>query len=655
MTFPRSLVPAPILWLLVVSSPASGQPSAIVPSADTLRLDPGAVEAWVDAQVTPALAISGMPGAVVVVAQRSGVILTKGYGLANVAAKTPLDAQTTLVNIASIGKSMTAMITAQLVHEGVLDLDQDVNRYLTSAQVRGPTVTLRMLLGHRGGFDDDITGLLVPFDGDIRMSRGELDRRLRPLVEPGIATAYDNQGYGVIGLVLRDVTGKPLDQLFRERLFDPAGMTGAVHGRPADGKTRLARCYTVQGPGVLQECEYWLYKEGMMGAGGVAASGADMARYLRLLLGGGTIDGRQVVTPAAFADVTNFDHYRFHPGMPGGGRAFIQFEEFRGREYAHSGSIPGFSSMMKIYPDADVAIHVTFLGGQPGGFDLTVSNVVRSLRQVSVRAEARPGLDSLRTLTDRFADRFIPAGRPRSSEGAAPAPSGEARLDDFLGPYVIASNHSRTFVSRFGGWGGLIHLERTADSGVRLAGIPELGDYRKVAPLLYENAKGDRLALATTPAGRMMAIGLSGGIFRQTNPIESPAWSLPTFAIALLLALTALVQLRRGAPLHLRRLAAGCLLGVFLVLGGLLAEWEWGVRLGIVEGSIFWPALWRLGLHGGVVLLLWRAIGFLRVRGVAIGWVGYGHGLVLALSAIAIAVTTLAWRVVGAFPPYFSW
>lgn len=219
---------------------ASGQDTARAKTG-ALTLDPRAVESWVDEQVEPALKTSGLPGALVVVVQRAGVVLNKGYGLADLATKTPVNANVTLFQTASIGKTMTAIVTTQLLEEGVLDLDEDVNRYLKSAHVSGPKVTLRMLLGHRGGFDDDITGLLAPFDRDIRIPTPELNRRLHPLVPPGYATAYDNQGYGVIGLILRDVTGKPLPQLYRERLFEPAGMTGAVHGRPADGKARLAQ------------------------------------------------------------------------------------------------------------------------------------------------------------------------------------------------------------------------------------------------------------------------------------------------------------------------------------------------------------------------------------------------------------------------------
>ncbi len=645
---------ASVAALLFATSGSAQDSVRVRPGA--LVLDPKAVESWVDAQVQPALKSSGVPGALVVVVQRSGVILNKGYGVADVATKTPVNPDVTLFNTASIGKSFTAIVTEQLLDEGALNLDEDVNHYLKTGKVTGPKVTLRMLLAHRGGFDDDITGLFVPFDGEIRMPAAELERRLHPLVVPGYATAYDNQGFGVIGLVLRDVTGKSIPQLYRERLFEPAGMTGAAHGRPTDGKARLAHCYTVQGPGAVQECEYWLYRDGLMGAGGVAVSGGDMARYLRLLLNGGTLDGRTVLDPRAFADLINFDHIRFHPGMPGGGRAFVQFEEFRGLEYAHSGHVPGFSSMMKIYADADVGVFVCFLGGTVGSFDLTVSNVLHALREVNVRSEARPGIGVLNDMTDSFAVRFIPAGRPRSSESTQPpvGPTSE-RLDQFLGSYVLATNHSRTFVSRLGGWMGTVRLERAGADLVRLAGISELGDYHRVGPLLFENAKGDRLALAQSPIGRLMAVGSSGGVFRQTDFIESPAWSVPVFAIAVLLLLTALVQLRRKTPALLRRLAGFALLGLALVIAGLLAEWQWGVYLGIVRGSILLPAIWRLVLHLGAAILVWQAIAFLRFRGAPMGRLSRAHGILVAAAGCAVVVSIVAWRVIGAFPPYFSW
>ena len=252
------------LLLAVVLLPAAG----VAAAAPVAPLDRQTVESYVDTQIPAALARSGVPGAVVVVVRRDETLLAKGYGVSDIDRHTAVDATRTLFDLASIGKTLTAIVTLQLIDEGRLDLDADVNRYLKSTRTRGPPVTLRMLLGHRGGFDADLTGLFVPLGGDIRVPATELARRLHPIVQPGRVTAYDNQGYGVIGLVIRDVSGQPLPELFAHRVFEPLAMTGAVWGQPRDGGVRLARCYVVHGPSAVDSCPYWLYREAIQGAGG---------------------------------------------------------------------------------------------------------------------------------------------------------------------------------------------------------------------------------------------------------------------------------------------------------------------------------------------------------------------------------------------------
>ncbi len=311
----RAVAASALLFLL------AGLPAAAAPAS----LTPAQAEAFSDARILPAMKRSGVPGVIVAVVRRGQVLLVKGYGVADVARHTKMDANRTLFDIASITKSMTAIIALQLVEQGRLDLDEDVNRYLRHVRVTGPKVTLRMLLGHCGGFDSDLTGLFVPLGGDISVSDAEMDRRLKPVRAPGVVTSYDNQGFGLIGLVLRDVTGKPIAELYRERIFAPLG-TGAVQGRPPDGDARLARCYVVHGPGKLDGCPYWLYREGLRGAGGVAASARRHGALLRMLLNGGVLDGHRLLGPKAFADLVNFDDYRFRPGMPGFARSFTQLE-----------------------------------------------------------------------------------------------------------------------------------------------------------------------------------------------------------------------------------------------------------------------------------------------------------------------------------------
>jgi CubicO group peptidase (beta-lactamase class C family) len=618
-------------------------------------LDPKEVEAFVDGMVTPALQASGVPGAVVVVVRRAGVILSKGYGVADIARQVPLRADVTLLDVASIGKSMTAVITEQLLDEGILNLDENVDHYLKSTRISGPKVTLRMLLGHRGGFDDDLTALFVPLGGDTTMSRNELDRRLTPLVTPGYVSAYDNQGFGVVGLILTDVTGKSFSDLYRERLFEPTGMTGAVQGEPADGSARLAHCYTVQGPGNVRDCEYWLYRDGLRGAGGVAASGADMARYMRMLLNGGTLDGRRVLSERAYADLTNFDSYRFHAGMPGLGRSFTQFEEFRGLEYGHGGSMPGFSSLMKIYPDADVGIFVGFLGGQPGTFDVTVTAMLEDLKDLDVNRNALPGLRTLQLLPDTIAEHFIPANRPRSSEGTAGEHDADDDIGGFLGRYILATAHSRSLPIRINGWMNALEVRAAGQNAIELGGrYAAIGTLQRIAPLLYEGAKGKRLAFARLATGRYLALGLSGGTFRKTDFIESPAWTLPVLVVSILVVFSALIQLRRKAPAAVRQLAASTVAGFVLVSLGMLAECQWGVTMGIVRGLIWVPAIWRLAILVGAAAMLWGAVRFWWRMDPALRWIYLVHGALMACAAVVIPAILGLWRVVGAFPPYWG-
>ena len=633
------------------AAPTPGPPATPSARPSPPALDSARVEAWVDGQVQPALRLSGVPGAVVVVVRHDGVILAKGYGVADVERGAPMLADKTLLDTASIGKSMTAVIASQLIDEGLLNLDEDVNHYLKSARVSGAKVTLRMLLGHRGGFDADLTGLFVPLDGDTSMAPSELNRRLRPVVAPGWTTAYDNQGYGVVGLVLRDTTGKPLSDLYRERLFDPAGMPTAVQGRPADGDARLARCYVVKGAGAVTRCPYWLYRDGLRGAGGVAASGADMARYMRMLLNGGSLDERQVLSPHAFDALTDFDSYRFQPGMPGLARSFTQLEEFRGLEYAHGGNMPGFSSIMKIYKDADVGIFICFLGGEPGSYDYNLTGVIGILRDLDMAPQAKPALQSLQLLSDHFAAEFIPAIWPRASAGNAQVPIGAEDIDRFLGHYLLAETKTRSFAIRVASWLGGVDVVRVGVDGLGVAGQ---GPYHRIGGKLYEDAGGRRIAFAEFPVGRFMAIGVSPGVFRRTNQLESPGWTLALMLAATLITLTAMLRLRRGTAARLRRLAAFAIAGFVLVFAGLLLEWQYGVRLAVVDGAILLPALWRLGLHAGAGVLGYSAVMFLAGRG-SIGRAAYVHGVLIAAAGLSVILVLILWRVLAAFPPYLNW
>lgn len=140
--------------LPAVADTTTPQPPLELTGANLERvLDPPMAD-WIDKRKGP--------GAVVVVVRRDGPIFAKGYGFADIAAKKPFTADTTLVRPGSISKLFTAIAVMQLVDTGQLDLDRDVNGYIDFAiptPEGGVPVTLRRLLTHRGGFEDHLKGL----------------------------------------------------------------------------------------------------------------------------------------------------------------------------------------------------------------------------------------------------------------------------------------------------------------------------------------------------------------------------------------------------------------------------------------------------------------------------------------------------------------
>ena len=205
------------LVALLLAMPAGAAPLASEQIAQT-----------VDPIIEKSLAESGAPGAAFILVQDGRVVYVKGCGFADLARQEKVDPARTVWPIASITKTVTALAVLQLVDEGKVDLDTDVNRYLKRLKVPsqnyGP-LTLRNLLSHTGGIDElpgrQTDGKSAP---DMAVFLGTHIKRYRP---PGQETAYSTYGIMLAALVLEDVTGEPYDRYVREQVFVPAGMTSA--------------------------------------------------------------------------------------------------------------------------------------------------------------------------------------------------------------------------------------------------------------------------------------------------------------------------------------------------------------------------------------------------------------------------------------------
>lgn len=234
------------------------------------------------------LADYGCPAVGVAVMDQAAVAWSGGFGCVE-RGGSAADGGTVFAG-ASISKPVAAVLALQQVERGVLDLDADVNRYLSAWKVpdnvhtRQHPVTLRHLLSHRAGttvhgFGGQPPGAPQASTLDTLLGRPPA---ATPAVTvdktPGGAVRYSGGGYTVVQLVLEETCSRPFAQLAREMIFDPLGMSSSSFEAPLppDLMARAATGHDDQGmplPGRISVCA-------QSAAGGLYTTASDYARFM---------------------------------------------------------------------------------------------------------------------------------------------------------------------------------------------------------------------------------------------------------------------------------------------------------------------------------------------------------------------------------------
>ncbi len=643
MTLKPSILAA-LLWTL-----APGPATALEP------LDPADVEAFADAHFQPALEASGIPGATLAIVQDGEAVLLKGYGVADVETGAAVDPAGTLFRLGSITKPLAALAVLRLVERGALDLDAGVNVYLKEIEVPdayGEPITLRHLLSHTGGFDADMSFTNLPTGADSRMAPEAVERRLQRMRRPGRVASYDVVGFGVLGLVLRDVTGMPFADVLREAVFEPLGMTRSVVGLPPDRVSEFARCHVSTRPGDARTCEQAVMSEAVEGSGAAAATAADMALLMTELLSG----GRRLLSQAGFADFVDFDLYRFHPFGPGIGRAIQELDYAGRRAIGHGGGINGFNNTMDLFPAAGIGIYFGVTGGSEQIYDARLSSLPDLLGDPSLPAAAAAASARLWGFTRLFAERYIPRedGWPRR-EMTAVEHEKLAAVDDtanLAGLYVYSRFVSDNLMVNLARHSLKTTVERLGEEALR---VDEEGPYERIAPLWYENPETGRgVAFRVTDAGTFLSFrGDPLAAYEKLPWYADPAISvIPLLPALILLASCAVYLLPRfGGPR--RWIGALLIIGTALFLLALVLELEYATLLVEVLDAPFLPLFWRLGLHTGLLMFLMAPFLTARAwRGGAFGTggrkcLGIGHLILACLSGIYLVGFGVYWDLIG--------
>lgn len=297
------------------------------------------------------------------------------HGVADVATRTPVT-QDTVLRVASITKTFTAIAVMQLWEAGLIDLDAPANDYLRGYRLvpRRTTwrpATVRHLLTHTAGIAEQVPrlGMLRPDFGESvpegrRVpSPAEYYRgRLRVDAEPGTRFRYGDHGFATLGQIVEDVTGGPLDRYLREHVFRPLGMAATTLVRNEVDPARLATGYTLRRHGIRAvPVRQWV----TVGASNAYSTLADMARYVAALLGRGGNEHGSVLEPATPATMFAAQ-YQPDPRIPGMGLGFWRRETGGHPVVEHLGLLPGFDSQIVLAPDDGVGV-LAFTNGTRNG------------------------------------------------------------------------------------------------------------------------------------------------------------------------------------------------------------------------------------------------------------------------------------------------
>ncbi len=332
------------------------------------------LDSFLDGAAAALLETHDLPGMTVSVVADGEIVLAKGYGFADVARKRPVDPDTTLFRIGSTSKTFTWVAVMQLVEQGKLDLDADVNGYLTAFKIPeafGKPITLRDILTHSAGFEDGVFGYLLRRSADDLMGIEPWLIKYMParVRAPGTFSSYSNYGTALAGYIVAQISGVDFDTYVEENMFKPLGMNHSTFREPVQEvfASDLSENFARKGGDYEDAGFEFIHDAGPAGA--VSSTAVDMAKWMLAHLGDGEYNNARILN----ADTARLMRTRLfvnHEALPAMLYGFYE-ESINGRfAYGHGGDTIAFHTNMLMLPEENVGIFVSTNapdGGQARG------------------------------------------------------------------------------------------------------------------------------------------------------------------------------------------------------------------------------------------------------------------------------------------------
>ena len=541
--------------------PVEAKPSEAKPAARTPELTAGDLQTFLDGLMPLQIERANIAGAVVAVVKDGKPLFAKGYGYADYEKKIPVSPENTLFRPGSISKLFTWTSVMQLVEQGKLDLDRDVNTYIDFKvpSTFGKPTTLRDIMTHRPGLEETIKDLFVGSEKDLRPIAQYLPTHLpAQIFPPGTTPAYSNYATTLAAYVVQRIAGQPFDDYVEAHILKPLEMIHATFRQPLPDalKPLMSNGYQLASGGAKS----FEYVE-VAPAGALSASAESMTHFMIAHLQNGRYNNVQILKPETAVQM----HQR-QQGWPASMNAMCLgfYEESRNgqRIIGHGGDTQWFHSDLHLLLDSNVGFFVSY--NSAGRDDVSPRSI----------------------LFDKFMDRYFPITPP--NEPTRPTAAQDAR--SVAGMY----KSSRRFETNIMAITTLLGEAKVSvdpkDNTIYIDDFKhpngQLKHFREIGPLVFRDVNGtDKIAFVTDSSGRrVFYIDFPAMAFQQVNHFWDHqifdyvviGFSLCVIALTLVLwPVAAILRKHYGKPLDLspraRRLRTlvhiTCLLVAAFVIG----------------------------------------------------------------------------------------
>ncbi|MGO4547736.1 serine hydrolase domain-containing protein [Paenibacillus sp. 2TAB23] len=416
------------------------------------------LEAFVDQYVDAYIGKSTV-GAAIVVVKDHEVVLSKGYGYADVQNQVPINPEKTVFEWGSISKLAVWTAVMQLAENNQLDLQADIRTYLPNDFLSklnyDEPITMLNLMNHNAGFEEYMFDMAYQSPGDVRsLEEGLKLAEPAQVRKPGETVAYSNYGTSLAGYIVERITGQKFHEYVDEHIFSKLSMNQSTAHPTLENRPDLiankAQGYLYTGLSSFTPAS-WNYMS-MYPNGGNNGTAADMAKFALAFMPQAGKQSPLFVQPATISEMLSTS-YAADKDMPGIAHGFWEYAGAH-KGVGHGGNTIAFSSNLQLVPEEQFA--VVILTNQSAE-----SPIVHGLMKELLGQRSYP--ESVEEMPD-----------PQELEGS----------------YVTARRPYEGFMNVYA-YLTLLKVIPLESNEIRVSLAGMSADYKQVKPYLYEKVRGD--------------------------------------------------------------------------------------------------------------------------------------------------------------------